>query len=67
MAGDEVGVEVGEEDVADGESVMGGGVEVLLDVALGVDDDGGGGGLVGDEVGGVRQAAEVVLMEEHWD
>ncbi len=65
MAGDEVGVEVGEEDVADGE-VEGGGVgEVLGDVALRVDNNGGLGGLVAEEVGGVREAAEIVLLEDH--
>lgn len=65
MAGDEVSVEVGEEDVADEEAVLRGVVEVLLDVALGVDDDGGARGLVGEEVGGVGQTAEVVLFQEH--
>jgi hypothetical protein len=30
-----------------------------------VDDDGGGGVLVGDKVRGVREAPQVVLLEEH--
>ena len=65
MAGDEVGMKVGEEDVAnlDAERCCIG--EVLLDVALGIDDDGGLAGLVGDEVGGVGEAAEEVLLEDH--
>ena len=41
VAGDEVGVEVREEDVADLEAECVGVVEILLDVALRVDDDGG--------------------------
>ena len=65
MAGEEVGVEVGEEDVADVHAEFVGVVDVLLDVALGVDHDGGAAGFVGDEIGGVGEAAEVVLLEEH--
>ena len=41
MAGDEVGVEVGQKDVADLEAEFLGVGQVLLDVALGIDDDGG--------------------------
>ncbi len=38
---------------------------VLLDIALGVDDDRGRGGLVSEQVGGVGEAAEIVLFEDH--
>ncbi len=65
MAGEEVGVEVSEEDVADLYAELVGVVDVLLDVALRIDDDGGAAGFVGDEVGRVGEAAEVVLLEEH--
>ena len=65
MAGEEVGVEVGEEDVADVHAELVGVVDVLLDVSLGVDDDGGVAGFVGDGIGCVGEAAEVVLLEEH--
>ena len=65
MAGDEVGVEVGEEDVADLEPEFLGVGQVLLDVALGVDDDGGRAGLVSEQIGGVGQAAQVVLFQNH--
>ena len=41
MAGDEIGVEVGEKDVTDPEAKFVGVGQVLLDNALGVDDDGG--------------------------
>ena len=65
MAGDEVGVEVGEEDVADLKAKFLGVGQVLLDVALGVDDDGGRTGLVSEQIGGVGQAAQVVLFQNH--
>ena len=39
--------------------------EVLLDVALRVDHGGNPAGFLGDEVGGVREAAEIVLLENH--
>ena len=65
MAGDEVGVEVGEEDVADLEAEFLGVGQVLLDVALRVDDDRGRTGLVSEQIGSVGQAAQVVLFQNH--
>ena len=65
MAGDEVGVEMGEEDVLDLEFVFGGEGEVLIDVALRIDDGGFAGWFVADEVGGVGEAAEIELFEDH--
>ena len=65
VAGDEVGVEVREEDVTDLEAEFFGVVEVLLNVALGVDDDGGVAGFVAEEIGGVGEAAQVVLFQDH--
>jgi hypothetical protein len=65
VAGDEIGVEVSEEDVADVEAAGFGVGEVLLDVALRVDHDGGGGGLIGDQIRGVGEAAEIILFEKH--
>ncbi len=62
MAGDEVGVEVGFDDVLDAEILLAGEVEVEVDVALGVDD--GGDTFAGDDVGGVGQAAEEELLNE---
>ncbi len=35
------------------------------DVALGVDDDGGRTGLIPKQIGGVRQATQVVLFQDH--
>ena len=65
MAGDEVGMEVGQEDVADLEAEFLGVGQVLLDVALRIDDDGGRAGLVSEQIGGVGQAAQVVLFQNH--
>src|ERR1017187_8188168 len=65
MAGDEIGVEVGEEDVADLEAEFFGVGQILLDVALRVDDDGSRTGLVSEQIGGVGEAAEVILFQDH--
>lgn len=65
MPGDEVRVEVGEEDVADPAAQPPRVLDVLVDVALRVDDRGHPGGLVGDQIRRVGQAAEVVLPEDH--
>src|ERR1700679_769501 len=63
MAGDEVGVEVGFDDVLDLEVLLACVVEVDVDVALGVDD--GGDALRGDYVRGVREAAEEELFDDY--
>jgi hypothetical protein len=39
--------------------------EILGDVALGIDHHGPSGGGVADEIAGVGQATQVVLLEEH--
>ena len=67
MAGDKVGVEVGEKDVADLEAEFLGVGQVLLNIALRVDDDGGRTGLVSEQIGGVGEAAQVVLFQDHGD
>ena len=63
MAGDEVGVEMGLDDVLDAEIFLAGEVEVDIDVALGVDD--GGDAFGGHDVGGVSEAAEEELLDEY--
>jgi hypothetical protein len=50
MAGDEVGVEMGEEHVLDLKIVFDGEGQVLVDVPLGIDNGGGAGVLVADQV-----------------
>ena len=65
VAGEKVRVEVGEEDVLDPAAEPPGVGDVVLDVALRIDDRGAARLLVGDEVGGVGEAAEVVLLQHH--
>ena len=65
MAGHEVRVKVSEKDVADPEAKFLGVGEILLDIALGVDDDGGRAGLVSEQIRSVGQAAQVVLFKNH--
>ena len=65
VAGEEVGVEVRQDDVLDPAAEPLGVREVLVDVALRVDHGGDAAALVGDEVGGMSEAAEVVLLQDH--
>ena len=64
MAGHEVGVEVREEHMADPAAEPLGVLEVLLDVPLRVDDGRLATLLIGDQIRGVGEAAEVVLLED---
>jgi hypothetical protein len=45
--------------------VSGGVLQVLPDVTLRIDDGRDAGVLVRDQIGGVREAAEVILLQEH--
>ena len=65
VAGDEVGVEVGEEDVRDPQAVLGGEGEVLIDVALRVDDGRRVRLLVADEIRRVCEAIQIELLQDH--
>ena len=65
VAGDEVRVEVGQEHVADPATHLIRVGQVLRDVTLGVDDGRQAARLVRDQVRGVGEAAEVVLLENH--
>ena len=65
MAGDEVRVKVGGEDMADLEAKLLGIGEVLLDIALGIDDDGGRADLISEQIRSVGRAAQVVLLKNH--
>ena len=68
VAGDEVGVHVGQEHLSDRAPELVGVGDVLLDVALRIDHGRVASYLVGDQVGGVRETAEVVLLVDHrWD
>ena len=65
VAREKVGVEVRLEHQLDREPVLLGRLEIGRHVATGVDDDGTLRALVGDDIGGLREAIEVVLFEEH--
>jgi hypothetical protein len=56
---------MGEENVVNVEVVLGGVVEVLIDIALRVNDNGSAGRLIRDEVGGMRETAEIILFQPH--
>src|SRR5699024_1145476 len=65
VPGDEVGVEVGVDHGLDRQAAGLGLVEILGDVAAGVHDHRAPGRLVADQVRGVGQAVDVVLLENH--
>jgi hypothetical protein len=58
-------VKMGEKDMADPEAQLFSVGQVLLDVALRVNDNCGCARLVTEEIGGMRQASEVVLFQNH--
>jgi hypothetical protein len=65
MAGDEVGVKVGQEGMADLKAELLGVGQLLLNIALRIDDDSGRTGLVSKQIRRVGQASQVVLFQNH--
>ena len=65
MAGDEVGVKVGEEDVRDAQAVCLGIRDVLVHVPLRVDHGRRVRRFVADEIRGVREAVQIELFQDH--
>ena len=65
MAGHEIGVEVGEKYVPDLQAEGRGIGQVLLNIALRIDNDGGRAGLVSKQIRSVRQASQVILLQKH--
>ena len=65
VAGNEVGMEVREEDVLDSQTMLGGEREVLIHVTLRVDDGGRVRLLVADQIRGVREAIQIKLLQNH--
>jgi hypothetical protein len=65
VAGNEVGMEVREDDVPDRHPVLGGKREVLIDVTLRVDNRRRLRLLVANEIRRVRKAIQVELVEDH--
>jgi hypothetical protein len=58
-------VEMGEEDVRDPQIVLGGERQVLIDVALRVDDGRDMRLFVADQIRRVREAIQVELLQDH--
>ena len=65
MAGDKVCVKMAQKDVADPQTEFLGVCQVLLDIALRIDDDGRRTLLVAQQIGGVRKATQIVLFQNH--
>jgi hypothetical protein len=65
MSGDEIGVEMGQEYLLDLKTVLGGKGDVLVRIALRVNDGSRAGLLVFNNVRGVRQARQIELLEDH--
>ena len=65
MPGEEVRVEVGQEDVGDADAEFGSVRDVLVDVALGIDDGGPARRHIRDQIGRVREAGQVVRLQDH--
>ncbi len=65
VSGEEVGVQVRQEDMRDPQLVLAREGEILLDIALRVHHDRLVGVFVAHEVRGVREAIEVELFEDH--
>ena len=65
MARKEVGMEMRQEHVGDPQPMFRCEPQIAVDVALGVDDGGDPCLLVADQVGGVCQAIEVELLQNH--
>ena len=65
MTGDEVRVKVREKDVLYLETVRVGEREILIDVALRIDDRRSARQLVANQIGRVREAIQIELTEDH--
>ena len=65
MTGDEIRMQMREEDVRDPQAARLRERQVLIDVALRIDDRSDPRLLVGDQIRRVRQAVQIELMEDH--
>lgn len=65
MSGDEVRMEMREEDVLDLQIMFGGELEIAADIALRIDGGGMARLLVSDDVRGVRKTGQIKLLEDH--
>ena len=64
VAGDEIGMRMREKHMPDFEAPLSRIVQILLYVALRIDDRSHAGTFIGDHVRGMRQAAEIILLED---
>src|SRR5687768_16063240 len=62
VAREEISVKMGEENVVNVKVVLDGVVEVLIDIALRVDDNGSSGRLIGNEVRCMCKTAKIILF-----
>ena len=65
MAGNEVGMCMRQEHVAYLKPLLPGIFNIPIHVPLRIDYGGHAGALIGDEVRGVRQAIQIILLEDH--
>ena len=66
MPGDKIGVQMGKEYVLNFKPVLGCKGDVLVRIALRVDDGGRACGLVSNQIGSMRQARQIKLFENHF-
>ena len=64
-SGDEVRVEMREEHVRDAQLVRVDERQILIDVALRIDDRGDATFLIADDIRGVRKTVQIKLMKDH--
>jgi hypothetical protein len=65
MPGDEIGMEMCQKNVLDRQTMFGGKRQVLIRVALRINNRGRTCRLVSNDVGSVRQARQIELFEDH--
>lgn len=65
VAGDEIGIEMGQEDVLDSQIVFGGECEIAVHLTLRIDDGRDAVLAVADDLGGMGEAIEIKLFEDH--
>ena len=65
MSGEEIGVKVSEKDVLDSEAGFLSVGQILLDVSLRIDDDPSRRSFIAEQIGGVRETAQVILFQDN--
>ena len=65
MASDKIGVEMGQKDVLDLQGVLTSERQVDVDIALRIDDRSDPSDFVTDQVGGMGEAIQIKLLENH--